>query len=56
VPATLTEEEVLEKMEHCAAELARHNEVPAHSVIIQGGAEKAVALLRTQPWFHMEVS
>jgi hypothetical protein len=52
-PASWSEDEVLARMETLATEIARANQVPVDTVLIQGDAAKAMTLLAAQPWCRM---
>jgi len=52
IDGSLSDEVLLAKMEAVATDIAAYNGVPVDAVWIQGDAEKALALLRAQPWFH----
>ena len=56
IDGTFSEDAILEKMEHLAAQIAAYNGVPVNSIHVQGDGPKAIQLLMAQPWCHFSTS
>jgi hypothetical protein len=53
IAAAEPEEKLIAVMEEMATALARINEVPVNSILVQGDQERAFAWLAAQPWVHL---